>query len=201
MPKSKKDFRVSISGHDSIVVVPFKNLITVSDVASQFVKIPINPNQLGTRLTAVSSGFQQFRLRAAELRLHNLSSGTNLAGVAVGYFKTLEGTLVNQNDVYQAAASRFISGSDTVPQILKIGKSEFLGGVRPWYKVTQDTGDEVEDTTQGYIIFGTLANVTTSYIVELSGLVEFRGAIDPALESRKTNGKPQKIPDLLSYTE
>jgi len=174
------------SGVDKVVVINGKTLISfIIPSGSSAENFPVSPVQLGTRLTALATCFQEFRFTRLDLKLHPYSVGTSVASsttLALGYFKALNGgSAINQQDVYQSPVSRFITIDDTVPVSMPIGRSNLLGGVRPWYKNFGDTGDENEDKFQGEFVIAanTAVSANLSYVVECSYSVEFRGACDP----------------------
>lgn len=176
---------MSYSGKDKIVHVEGKTLVSfIITSGSSYENYPVSPGALGTRLTAMATCFQLYRFTKFSLRIHPFSFGTAISGAstfAFGYFKEYNSiAAINQQDIYQSVASRFITDDDTGVIGFEVPKSALLGGEFPWYKCATDSATLLE-TAQGFLAIACNQNVTTTVtiVVECAYTIEFRGACDP----------------------
>lgn len=161
-----------LSGTDPVVRVTGKELQVISQAALTQ-SIAINPANLGTRLAAFLSLYQEFRFTRMTVKLH-----TAAQNYAVGYSKVVGLTVSALADVYQLTSSRFLAATDTVPQTLALGPNVLKHGLREWYSC--EFVGTVADSDQGTLAIATTSTTATVPVVlEIGYCVEFRGPTNP----------------------
>jgi hypothetical protein len=182
--RGRRPNKISLSGSDKVEIVTGKTILTTASFVSA---IPLTVDTFGSRLSTLGSVFQEHRFTAIRLVLHPAfaSGGVTRTGYVVGYYKVIPQTPPTTSvNLYQGAVSRLNDIADTVPVVLNLNRSVLNSNVRTWYTNNSATGTSALDSTQGvlYIIGnGLLVNGLTATI-EVSYVVEFRGATLPAVD-------------------
>jgi len=171
---------VFISGVDRVESVPGKVLVqvTVAPGGAPFA-FPLAMSNMGPRLVTLGSVFQEHRFVNMQVQLHpayTTAASAVRASYAVAYFKTIPLlpplTVAN---AYSGAISRYHDVGDTVPVRMKIQRGALVNNVRPWFINDSPSGSEVLDATQGVIYVvpllatGLVVNLEISYVVQLRG--------------------------------
>jgi len=171
----------SISGSDRTELIPGKLLQPISLLAGSTLAIPLAPNSLGTRLTALATVFQEHRFLNVTIMLH---PGFSAPGVrtsyAVGYFKVPPLTPpANLAQVYTATSSRYSDTGDTLPVRLALNRPMLLNNVRPWFTNQVASGSETLDSIQGVLYVSGTSTSTLDAMLEISYICAMRGPTSP----------------------
>lgn len=163
---------VLLNGVDRPFTVTGKVLLnfSLSGTTQQVLLSPIALD--ANRLGYLQRAYQEYKFSKLVIRMHQDQNPTQWV---VAYFKNQTDSIpAVLSSAYQAAASRFLSITDTVPQTLVVQPSVLMGGVRTWYLASTTTGTAL-DQNQGYISI-TNGNAAASRIwLEIGYEVSFRG--------------------------
>lgn len=153
------------------ITVPFSNVLQFSAVGSAATNI--NPTGLGVRILQMAEAWELYRVVRMRYRIRRESANTVAVAFAQGITDTGPSTLAQ---ILTMSTCTYVTLVETLPSPWKNLTSKDLAGYTNWYKTivgTPDTSVEIQGTLY------CLASGTSTWDVEIEGVIQFRGAIDP----------------------
>lgn len=172
-----------LSGTNPVVRMSAKYLIQLSLAAGTGTRFTLQPSALFGTVANVAIGFELYRFTRIEMMLHSPQLGqstSNTSSYSVGYYPVPQGTSSSTGNVYDATVSRFMSGSDTTPQLMVVDRKA-LQGARQWFMTDNSGGNgSAVDLQQGIILVDSVS-AATSINIELGVEIEFKGPTNAAV--------------------
>jgi len=157
------------------VRIPFRFLNTAA-ASSGAKTLSVSP-LLTPRLTILADTFDEYRFTKLSFRLHPTGTADTSIETACfepGVVDTPPATNSAQSESLACAIS---TGAETTPSNWVTVPKGVLAGYQPWYKSVAGTPETAEEV-QGNIFCFNSNGASDSTVVELSGICEFRGAIN-----------------------
>ncbi len=185
----KKSKKGSKGKKNDSCLVPFHQVLTGSLAAGLAATIA-NPSSIGGRLLTEADGWTLFRFTSLAFRLIRIGTVTSyqVASFVPGVQDTNPASLAQNAEIL---CSCVLGGVDTRPTPwVKVTKAELAGQIT-WYKSIPGASTSSWEEPGTFVIAG---SGTDAYLLELRGVVEFKGAI-------ATGNTPEELAHLKALRD
>ncbi len=138
--------------------------------------ITANPSSIGGRVAVEADCWTHFRFRSLRFRLIRVGTVTNYQ--TLSFVPGIQDTPPSTNaQNVELLSSVVLGGVDTRPTNWCSVPAKDLAGPFPWYKALPGTADSTEEAPGALVVTGSGTDV---YLLELRGVIEFKGSIATA---------------------
>lgn len=175
-----------VSGNaDTTLTMTGRQLLAYSQSATSSTRLVLSPTNIAGTAAIIAQGFQEFRFLKIQCILHPTATGAG-NGYTLAYFPVAQGTSTVTTTLYNAAASRYVSGFDTTSAVLNVTSKTLNQTLRKWF-ATDNTSSVLEpaDTQQGCFILDVETATSTPVRIEFVYVLQFRSPTTIAIGDSK----------------